>query len=738
MRGERLHLLAALAALFVGAWLAACPLPSHVRYRCESTGTCAQAEHTCAADGYCYPGACAPRDTAAQCAQVECGLVSDGCGGGADCGKWCPEGLECGVASPNLCGTPRVCTAAGWCWENPLPQGATLYNAFRADERHLWFVGDLGTVLLFDGEKSSLEPLPLSSPATFYGVHGTSRTDLYVVGTGGLIFHFDGATWTKEGISTAVPTTLRAVLALPDGKAVAVGEGGRALYREPAAPVERRWREATTDVTATLVDVLALPDAGVLALSEAGRLLAMRADQLAWTTVPGLAAPFQYSVTLDLGAKAMAVRNGRLYVGGTAGGGARIGLARLEDDGGWQAASDAGREVLDVFVAGDEVWAVGRGVAQVLDVNDVASVNLGPPAGSPVSGPYVWEWRAGAALKPGEALLGGARGVMAVARPGAGQLLMRSSGSQRDVNAVCGFGPGALYGASTVDNPQTGCGGGNCRPRVLERIEAPGGAYWRSRDTMELGGTVELLGCYAYGPDRVWLMGNDSKFFYQEGANWSYGDFGFTGITGAYVAGWGLPDAGYTFLRAGEATLNESPDGLDNWQEVSVPGPGRPLNGVWGLGVEDRMLVGEDGVVLQYSQGQWQQPAPTGFTEHLNAVHGALLRAGGQRYVAAGEGGRVFALETAGVPWTASLQGGPRLTSSWVSASGAAWVAGYLDQATPSAFVARQAGPQASFEPVPLHADRRLRGVFGLDLPDGGASVWVAGEEGMILRRDTP
>ena len=71
----------ALLGLALGVVLAACPLPSNVRYRCEPNGTCAQADHRCAADGYCYAGACTPRDTAAECAQVECGLVADGCGG---------------------------------------------------------------------------------------------------------------------------------------------------------------------------------------------------------------------------------------------------------------------------------------------------------------------------------------------------------------------------------------------------------------------------------------------------------------------------------------------------------------------------------------------------------------------------------------------------------------------------------------------------------------------------------
>lgn len=718
--------MAALAAAALGFVVAACPLPSTVRYRCEADNTCVQAGHACAPDGFCYPGDCTPRDTSAECARVECGLVSDGCGGTTDCGKWCPEGLECGVEAANTCGVARLCTAAGWCWENPLPQGASLNAAFRTDPLHTWFVGALGTALFFDGEKSRLEPLPVEEAATFYGVHGTGRDDVYVVGTGGLIFHFDGTTWTKEGISNGVTATLRAVLALPDGRAVAVGEGGRALYREPASPADRRWRESTSGVTRSLVDVVALPDGGVVAAADDGRLLTMRADQLGWTPLPVATPPVPRT-------NALAARGDRLYVGGLPSG-VRTSLVRLEDDAGWTSVSDAGREVLDLFVGGDELWAVGQGWAQALGPDDEGLSVLGTPPGTTVAGPTAVPWTTGVGLKPGEALLGGRHGVMAVARPDAGTMLMRSLGSVRDVNAVCGYQEGAMFGASTVDAPSLGCGGTNCRPRLLERIEAPAGAYWRAVDMYQLGGTTELLACYAQGPNLVWLMGNDSKFFYQSGATWEYGDFGGA-VAGQYRGGWGLPDAGYVFLRNGVPTLTVSSDGINAFTEQSVAGVSVALNGVWGLSGDDVLLVGDQGSVRRRVAGQWQD-VTSGLSTELNAVHGATLVDGGHRYVAAGTAGRVFLLEGDGMTSTATLGDMTVLTGAWVSSSGAAWVAGYEDLATPQAFVAQQTGPGGTFTPVPLWMDRGLSGVFGLDLADGGTSVWVSGPNGMILRHD--
>lgn len=722
---RRQQALALALSTALGLALAACPLPSNVRYRCEPDRTCAQAGYTCAADDYCYPGACTPRDTTAECAQVECGLVSDGCGGTADCGKWCPEGMECGVDTPNVCGMAKLC-AGGWCWENPLPQGATLYDAFRADALHTWFVGELGTVLFFDGQKSRLEPLPTDAPATFYGVDGTSRSDLYVVGTDGLIFHFDGTSWTKEGISSGVTATLRAVVALPGGNAVAVGEAGRALYREPSAPVDRRWRESTSGVMATLVDVAALGDGGVLALTDDGRLLSMRGDMLTWSPLPAAVVPMQRT-------NALAARGGRVYVGGAMAS-PRVTLGRLEDDGGWASVSDAGREVTDLFVAGDELWAVGQSWAQALGPGDDGPSLLGTPPGTPASGPTATPWLTGVGLQPGEALLGGRLGVMAVARPDAGVLLMRSQGSVRDVNAVCGAAPGAMYGASTVEVPSVGCGGGTCRPRVLERIEAPAGAYWRALDTLPLGGTTELLACYAFGPNHAWLMGNDSKFFYQSGGSWEPGDFGGA-VAGQYRAGWGLPDAGYVFVRDGQPTLTVSDDGLTAFTEQSVSGTSVALGGVWGVSGDDVLLVGDQGSVRRRVAGQWQD-VTSGLTTGLNAVYGATLVDGGVRYVAAGEAGRAFTLESDGTT-TAPMTGDTtRFTGAWVSSSGMAWLAGYDDLATPKAVVAVQAGPGGEWQALPTPWDRPLSGVFGLDLGGGQSAVWIAGPGGLILRHD--
>ncbi|HNN91274.1 MAG TPA: hypothetical protein PKI03_03355 [Pseudomonadota bacterium] len=46
---------------------------------------------------------------------------------------------------------PKVCNKQGWCWENPLPQGSTLFGTASRDAGSVWAVGDAGTVLHWNG-----------------------------------------------------------------------------------------------------------------------------------------------------------------------------------------------------------------------------------------------------------------------------------------------------------------------------------------------------------------------------------------------------------------------------------------------------------------------------------------------------------------------------------------------------------------------------------------------------------
>src|SRR5262245_41686933 len=48
---------------------------------------------------------------------------------------------------PSLSSCPGLRTGGGWCWENPLPQGTSLFGAWSAGPDDLWMVGGGGTIL---------------------------------------------------------------------------------------------------------------------------------------------------------------------------------------------------------------------------------------------------------------------------------------------------------------------------------------------------------------------------------------------------------------------------------------------------------------------------------------------------------------------------------------------------------------------------------------------------------------
>lgn len=144
-------------------------------------------------------GACVPRDVTAECAVAECGSLNDGCKE-VKCPRSCPGGpQECGVNQPNRCGMPKLCTAEGWCWENPYPQGYSINAAWRTSTGAAWVGGvaaDGGAFVARQGGPA--EPwseVPLYSPRAVNGLWGADLPDggtsVWVVGPRGSILRRD-------------------------------------------------------------------------------------------------------------------------------------------------------------------------------------------------------------------------------------------------------------------------------------------------------------------------------------------------------------------------------------------------------------------------------------------------------------------------------------------------------------------------------------------------------------------
>jgi hypothetical protein len=57
---------------------------------------------------------------------------------------------DAGAGADAVAEAGRPCSADGWCWSNPLPQGNTLNAAWKGGASDLWAVGENGSIVHFD------------------------------------------------------------------------------------------------------------------------------------------------------------------------------------------------------------------------------------------------------------------------------------------------------------------------------------------------------------------------------------------------------------------------------------------------------------------------------------------------------------------------------------------------------------------------------------------------------------
>jgi hypothetical protein len=83
-------------------------------------------------------------------------------------------------------GMPRgVCSASGWCWRNPLPQGNYLPSVWASDASNAWAVSDFGTILKWNGSEWLQQPSGTSQ--NLLAVWGLDTSNVWAVGVGGTI-----------------------------------------------------------------------------------------------------------------------------------------------------------------------------------------------------------------------------------------------------------------------------------------------------------------------------------------------------------------------------------------------------------------------------------------------------------------------------------------------------------------------------------------------------------------------
>ena len=111
-------------------------------------------------------------------------------------------------------------------WVNPYPQGNTLNDVWGASGTDVFAVGDMGTIVHYDGTTWRL--MASGTEAGLQGVWGTSGNNVFAVGEGGTILHYDGQTWAAMDSPTSAD--LAAVWAATPSAVFAVGSSGTILH----------------------------------------------------------------------------------------------------------------------------------------------------------------------------------------------------------------------------------------------------------------------------------------------------------------------------------------------------------------------------------------------------------------------------------------------------------------------------------------------------------------------------
>ena len=129
---------------------------------------------------------------------------------------------------------PSLCNQAGFCWENPRPQGNRLSDVAVMPSGEVWAVGEVGTVVRRIGTTNSLLSSGTTQNLTGAAVVGA---EVVMVGAGGSVMRGAGGLVTPETSGTL--QDLLDVAPVGAG-AVAVGVGGKILRRNGIPGAARR------------------------------------------------------------------------------------------------------------------------------------------------------------------------------------------------------------------------------------------------------------------------------------------------------------------------------------------------------------------------------------------------------------------------------------------------------------------------------------------------------------------
>ena len=157
-----------------------------------------------------------------------------------------------------------IASPGGWEWQNPLPQGNSLYGIWGSAANDVFTVGEGGTILHYDGISWSAQ----SSGTTkdLNAVWGSSAANVFAVGNGGTIIRYNGIEWTSQSSGTSVD--LYGIWGISESSMFAVGSGGTILHYNGTS-----WSSQASGSTNRLYGVWGTDTSNMYAVGEGGTIL---------------------------------------------------------------------------------------------------------------------------------------------------------------------------------------------------------------------------------------------------------------------------------------------------------------------------------------------------------------------------------------------------------------------------------------------------------------------------------
>jgi hypothetical protein len=503
---------------------------------------------------------------------------------------------------------PITVFSADWEWQNPLPQGNSLFGVWGNSGSDVFAVGG-ATILHYNGSTWSV----MTSGATkiLYSLWGSSGSDVFAVGEGGTILHYNGSTWSS--MTSGASVYLQSVWGSSGSDVFAAGYAGQIYHYNGST-----WTKMTSGTIETLYSLWGSSGSDVFAVGNGGKILHYNGS--IWSAMTSGTTMKFSCVWGRSGSDVFAVGYDSkiLHYNGST----------------WSAMTNIhegffgiwGSSESDVFAVGDggkifyydgSNWsAMTSGTGQNLDIvsvwgsseSDVFAVGYFNRKIILHYNGSTWSEMTNAPTNYLYGLWGSSGSdVFAVGHSGNIFHYNGSTWSAMTSGTTCDLY--GVWGSSGSDVFAVGACG---------KILHYNGSIW---SIMTSGTTMQLSGVWGSSGSDVFAVGEGGTILHYNGSTWS----AMTSGTEVYLCNvWGSSESDVFAVGEGGKILHYK---NNIWISMSNPyyGTNKMFNGVWGSSGSDVFAVGNGGTILHYDGSIWSD-MPSGTVNYLKSIWGSSWR----------------------------------------------------------------------------------------------------------------